>query len=125
MGSNFQILAQQVLKCQVLTRGFLLYRLGALTTELRETRGELDHTYCLFVCFLFFAVKMKAKFHLCLLLIILGTITMQGAVTGNKKRTPWVLLPDEVIMVSVLSIDNVVRILFCFLLLFFLTEQLK
>ena len=31
---------------------------------------------------------MNAKFRLCLLLVILGTITVQGAVTGNRKKNP-------------------------------------
>ena len=31
---------------------------------------------------------MNAKFCLCLLLVTLGTITVQGAVTGNKMKYP-------------------------------------
>ena len=31
---------------------------------------------------------MEAKFHLCLLLIILGTLAVQGARLGNKLENP-------------------------------------
>lgn len=32
---------------------------------------------------------MNAKFHLCLLAFILGTIIVQGAVTGSKVKNPF------------------------------------
>ena len=31
---------------------------------------------------------MAARFHLCLLLIILGTVAVQGARLGNRNRNP-------------------------------------